>query len=144
MLTPAPHETILFEKAGYGLGSFIGQTDGVTYYGHTGFTPGYITYLQYIPEYGIAIAMQVNDDSSHSNFSLKEYFNTIKEIVLNHTYPVSGKRSDRAVNRRGRFCNIKAAMGVFASDKECFKIIITEIFVRDEEYSMVYQSRDDS
>lgn len=92
MLTPAPHETILFEKAGYGLGSFIGQTDGVTYYGHTGFTPGYITYLQYIPEYGIAIAMQVNDDSSHSNFSLKEYFNTIKEIVLNHTYPVSGKK----------------------------------------------------
>lgn len=92
MLTPAPHETTLFEKSGYGLGSFVGETDGVAYYGHTGFAPGYITYLQYIPEYKIALAMQVNDDSSHSNFSLKEYFNTIKEVVLNHNYPVSGKK----------------------------------------------------
>jgi D-alanyl-D-alanine carboxypeptidase len=91
MLTPAPHETTLFEKAGYGLGSFVGETDGVTYYGHTGFVPGYITCLQYIPEYNIALAFQVNDDSSHSSFLLKEYFNTIKKVVLNHNYPVSGK-----------------------------------------------------
>jgi D-alanyl-D-alanine carboxypeptidase len=91
MLTPAPYETTLFEGAGYGLGSFIAETDGVKYYGHTGFCPGYITYVQYLPDYNIALALQVNDDSSHDNFSLKEYFNTIKQVVLNHNYPTSGK-----------------------------------------------------
>jgi D-alanyl-D-alanine carboxypeptidase len=91
MLTPAPYVTTLFEGAGYGLGSFIAETDGVTYYGHTGFSPGYITYVQYLPGYNIALALQVNDDSSHDNFSLKEYFNTIKQVVLNHNYPTSGK-----------------------------------------------------
>jgi D-alanyl-D-alanine carboxypeptidase len=85
MLTPAPYETTLFEDAGYGLGSFIAETDGVTWYGHTGFSPGYITYLQYLPDNKIALAFQVNDDSSHDNFSLKEYFNTIKKIVLSHS-----------------------------------------------------------
>jgi len=92
MLTPAPYETTLFEDAGYGLGSFIAETDGVAWYGHTGFSPGYITYLQYLPDYDIALALQVNDDSSHDNFSLKKYFNTIKKVVLNHDYPASGKR----------------------------------------------------
>ncbi len=91
MLTPAPYKTTLFEDARYGLGSFIAETDGVTYYGHTGFSPGYITYVQYLPNYNIALALQVNDDSSHDNFSLKEYFNTIKRIVLNHSYPTSGE-----------------------------------------------------
>ncbi|MDZ7634908.1 MAG: serine hydrolase domain-containing protein [Bacteroidales bacterium] len=91
MLTPAPHETTLFEDARYGLGSFIAETDGVTWYGHTGFCPGYITYVQYLPDYKIAMALQVNDDSSHDNFSLKEYFNTIKKVVLTHGYPTYGK-----------------------------------------------------
>ncbi len=91
MLTPAPYKTTLFEDAGYGLGSFIAETDGVTWYGHTGFSPGYITYLQYLPDYDIALALQVNDDSSHENFSLKEYFNTVKKLVLNHSLPVNVK-----------------------------------------------------
>lgn len=89
MLTPAPYETPLFENARYGLGSFIGETEGVRYYGHTGFVPGYITYLQYLPDYKIALALQVNNDSSHNNFSLKEYFNTIKKVVINLQYPSS-------------------------------------------------------
>lgn len=92
MLTPAPYKTTLFEDAGYGLGSFIAETDGVKYYSHTGFSPGYITYLQYLPDYQIALALQVNDDSSHDNFSLKEYFNTIKQVVLNHNSPTSGSK----------------------------------------------------
>jgi len=92
MLTPAPYKTTLFEDAGYGLGSFIAETNGVRYYGHTGFSPGYITYVQYLPGYNIALALQVNDDSSHENFSLKEYFNTIKQVVLNHNSPISGSK----------------------------------------------------
>lgn len=83
MLTPAPYKTSLFEDARYGLGSFIAETEGIPYYGHTGFAPGYITYVQYLPDYDIAFALQVNDDSSHDDFSLKKYFNTIKKVVLN-------------------------------------------------------------
>ena len=84
MLTPAPFRTTLFEDAKYGLGSFIAVSEGVTYYGHTGFMPGYITFVQYLPGYNIAIAFQVNDDSSHDNFSLKAYFNTIRKVVSDH------------------------------------------------------------
>ena len=84
MLTPAPFRTTLFEDAKYGLGSFIAESDGITYYGHTGFMPGYITFVQYLPGYNIAIAFQVNDDSSHDNFSLKAYFNTIRKVVTDH------------------------------------------------------------
>lgn len=91
MLTPVPYETTLFEDAGYGLGCFIAETDMLTYYGHTGFAPGYITYVQYLPDYNIAFALQVNDDSSHDNFSLKKYFNTIRKVVLDHNFPASVK-----------------------------------------------------
>ncbi len=82
MLTPAPFKTGLFENAGYGLGSFVGKTDSVIYYGHTGFVPGYITYIQYIPKYRIAIAIQFNSDASHENFSMKSYFNDIKRTII--------------------------------------------------------------
>lgn len=82
MFTPAPFSTTLFENAKYGLGCFIGETNGITYYGHTGFAPGYITYMQYIPKYDIAFAIQFNDDSSHENFSMKTFFNTLKKVVL--------------------------------------------------------------
>ena len=82
MLTPVPFKTTLFENAKYGLGCFIGETNGITYYGHTGFAPGYITYVQYIPKYDIALAFQFNDDSTHLNYSMKNFFNTLKNNVI--------------------------------------------------------------
>lgn len=82
MFTPAPFNTSLFENAKYGLGCFIGETDGIRYYGHTGFVPGYLTYIQYIPSLDIAIAFQFNNDSSHENFSMKSYFNIIKNTLI--------------------------------------------------------------
>ena len=93
MVTPAPYQVTPFENTRYGLGSFIAETEGVRHYGHTGFSPGYITYVQYLPDYKIALALQVNDDSSHDDFSLKEYFNTIKKTVLSYIHTTSGNRS---------------------------------------------------
>lgn len=84
MLTPAPFATTLFENAGYGLGCFVGMTEGVTYYGHTGFFPGYITFVQYLPEYGISIAMQFNDDRSHNETYMKVFFNKLKSDILSN------------------------------------------------------------
>lgn len=82
MFVPAPFRTFLPENAKYGLGCFIGETNGILYYGHTGFMPGYITYLQYLPDYDIAIALQYNTDSFSQNFSMVRFFNAIKKDVL--------------------------------------------------------------
>jgi D-alanyl-D-alanine carboxypeptidase len=84
MLTPAPFKTNLFENARYGLGCIIGETDGVTYYGHTGFAPGYITIMQYIPAYELSIAMQMNTDSPKDNYNIKQFFNRLKNTVIDN------------------------------------------------------------
>jgi D-alanyl-D-alanine carboxypeptidase len=84
MFTPAPFPTILPEKAGYGLACFIGKTNGVPYYGHSGFVPGYLTFVQYLPDSGIAIALQVNSDSPHRSLSTTALFNSIKNDVLKY------------------------------------------------------------
>ncbi len=50
-------------KTGYGFGTEIwGNQDGEIWYGHSGFMPGYMTVVQYLPEIKAAIAMQVNAD----------------------------------------------------------------------------------
>jgi D-alanyl-D-alanine carboxypeptidase len=82
MLTPTPFSTPLFESAKYGLGCFIGETNGITYYGHTGFVPGYITFVQYLPQFDIAFACQFNKDNSHDNISMKTFFNSLKNVVI--------------------------------------------------------------
>jgi hypothetical protein len=84
MLTPAPFATPIFEKGNYGLGCFIVETNGITYYGHTGFAPGYITFVQYLPQLDIAFACQFNEDSSHENLSMKRFFNTLKKVVVDN------------------------------------------------------------
>ena len=82
MITAVPFKTGLFEDAGYGLGCFVGSTNGTSYYGHTGFVPGYITFVQYIPEFGVSLAMQFTSDASHTDVYMKQFFNTLKETIL--------------------------------------------------------------
>lgn len=80
MVTPVPFNTTLAEGAGYGLGCFIGGHDDVRYFGHTGFVPGYITILQYLPGNGMALAMQMNSDSLHGAEATR-VFNVLKETL---------------------------------------------------------------
>ena len=91
MLTPAPFPTPLSEKAGYGLGTFIGENSGIAYYGHTGFVPGFVTILQYVPRCGLALALQVNTDDLRGDDSLLRLFNDLKHIALEQE---PGGRSD--------------------------------------------------
>lgn len=84
MLTPAPFPTTLSEKAGYGLGTFIGENNGIAYYGHTGFVPGFVTILQYVPRNRLALALQVNSDDLRGEDSLLRLFNDLKNIALEH------------------------------------------------------------
>jgi D-alanyl-D-alanine carboxypeptidase len=81
METPAPYKTTLVENAGYGLGCFVGNNNGHRYFGHTGFVPGYITILHYLPDEGIAIAMQINSDKLHGK-AATDLFNVLKSKIL--------------------------------------------------------------
>ncbi|HAC06271.1 MAG TPA: hypothetical protein DCF71_10470 [Gemmatimonadetes bacterium] len=54
--TPAP----LGPEASYGLGVVMMQLPAGTAWGHSGFMPGYRTEAYYFPDYGFALALQVN------------------------------------------------------------------------------------
>ncbi len=63
---------------GYGLGVSIVNTRFGIAYRHGGFFPGYNSLLAYYPEFGIAVAMQINADKT----DLEEHFDAIVEIVV--------------------------------------------------------------
>lgn len=63
---------------GYGLGVSIAKTKYGTTYRHGGFFPGYNSILAYFPDREIAIAMQINSDSS----KIEEHFGAIVEIII--------------------------------------------------------------
>lgn len=83
MFTPVKFPTGLYEDASYGLGTFIGQTDSILYYGHTGFFPGYTSAVEYIPSLDIAIAMQSNTDHFPKGKHKVGYLNLLKALVVN-------------------------------------------------------------
>lgn len=49
----------------YGLGIFVTKRPGLgTYYSHSGYYPGFVTAVAYFKQSGIAVALQVNQDSA--------------------------------------------------------------------------------
>jgi len=90
MLTPVPFPTGLAENSSYGLGCIIGKTDGTAWYGHTGFVPGYITIMQYIPSYDLSLAMQINTDALHGE-AAQQLFNDLKRITCS-IFPDQSKK----------------------------------------------------
>lgn len=63
---------------GYGLGVSIVKTKYGTTFRHGGFFPGYNSMLAYFPDHGIAVAMQINTDSS----KIEEHFEAIVKIII--------------------------------------------------------------
>ena len=47
-------------------------------YGHGGFFPGYNSQMMYFPEYGVAVALQINADQTR----IAEHTETLAAIVL--------------------------------------------------------------
>jgi D-alanyl-D-alanine carboxypeptidase len=76
----------------YGLGVQIRHTDfGVTY-GHGGWFPGYLSEMEYFPEYHVAIAMQINtDDFAKTKGIPHRYIVELARTIL----PEIGKRSEQ-------------------------------------------------
>lgn len=51
-------------ERGYGLGTFVWQTDLGKFLGHAGIMPGHLTQVEYSEKYGFSIAFQTNTDES--------------------------------------------------------------------------------
>jgi D-alanyl-D-alanine carboxypeptidase len=64
---------------GYGLGVSIAHTEFGVAYRHGGFFPGYNSLLAYFPDFGIAVAMQINTDRSR----IEDHFDAVVEIIVN-------------------------------------------------------------
>jgi D-alanyl-D-alanine carboxypeptidase len=47
----------------YGLGVAISENPFGRAYGHSGFFPGYLSFMRYFPDRGIAVALQINTDA---------------------------------------------------------------------------------
>ena len=60
--TPSPFQTSIPGCDGYGYATIIWNLAGQPVYGHTGFVPGYLTIMLYIPGKDVAMALQVNTD----------------------------------------------------------------------------------
>ncbi len=74
-------KTSLADNAAYGFAAFIWNENNQLSYGHTGFFPGYVTIVEYIPVLDISIAMQWNTDQKNPEKSLHQYLNDIKKIL---------------------------------------------------------------
>ena len=65
IVEPPPHLTEREKESGnyYGLAVFVQQQPwGVTTWGHGGYFPGYRSEMQYLPEHGFSIAVQINTE----------------------------------------------------------------------------------
>ena len=82
MRNPGKQKTSLGENIGYGFAAFVWNENNQISYGHTGFFPGYVTILEYIPELDIRSGMQWNTDKKNPEKSLHQYLNDIKKLLI--------------------------------------------------------------
>jgi D-alanyl-D-alanine carboxypeptidase len=73
---------------GYGLGLEVYQTtDGVTY-GHRGIMPGYLSIMEYVPQYKFSAALQINCDQFSGKLINKktrnDYLTALKPIIIKY------------------------------------------------------------
>ncbi len=67
----------------YGLGVQVRRSEWGTSYGHGGWFPGYLSEMEYFPEYGVSIAIQVNTDASRRlKKGLRAYIADFARIVI--------------------------------------------------------------
>lgn len=86
MLTPAPFPTDLPGGARYGRGVILWQTPLGAAWGHSGFAPGYNSIMEYYPDLGLAVAMQVNTDTAARKLGrpLHEIVVELAQLIRDH------------------------------------------------------------
>jgi len=80
MIDAAGEKSRMNPSSCYGLGVIVGKTGSYQWYGHTGFAPGYVTVMEYIPGYEISMALQVNTDKLRKE--REACFDKLKEVIL--------------------------------------------------------------
>lgn len=66
MIVPADFRTGKPGTQGYGLGTFVWQTELGEFVGHAGMMPGYLTQIEFCREHGFSLAFQMNTDQGSS------------------------------------------------------------------------------
>jgi D-alanyl-D-alanine carboxypeptidase len=67
----------------YGLGVQIRESPWGTSYGHGGWFPGYLSEMEYYPDYKVAIAVQFNTDAARTiKKGLRAYIGEVAKIIL--------------------------------------------------------------
>ena len=86
MLKPLDYSSGKPGKSGYGLGVQVWESPYGPLYGHSGIFPGYQTYMVYLPQYDLALSMQINSDRSRlpKAKDLYNYFTGFYPILVNH------------------------------------------------------------
>ncbi|NRB52394.1 MAG: beta-lactamase family protein [Saprospiraceae bacterium] len=69
LLSPVNFRSGQAAETGYGLGTFVWSNPTGKSFGHAGIMPGYFTHVEYMPDGGYAIALQVNTDQSGAQAS---------------------------------------------------------------------------
>ena len=81
--TPGDQPAKLADQGQYGMGAIIWTKDTPLKIGHSGFMPGYISIMQYIPEYDLALAIQINTDESPKGESLHALLDRMLKLAVN-------------------------------------------------------------
>ncbi len=82
MFSPVSRQSGQEDTSGYGLGTEIFETRYGRAYGHTGFMPGFQTFMAYFPDYNTSIAFQINIDPYSSRLKASaSTFELIDEIL---------------------------------------------------------------
>lgn len=83
MYSPVNRQTGVPNPAtGYGLGAEVFATSYGVAYGHSGFMPGFLSLMAYLPDYNMAVALQVNTDPYSSKVKQRiSVFNLLEEVL---------------------------------------------------------------
>ncbi|MHC1702615.1 MAG: serine hydrolase domain-containing protein [Tenuifilaceae bacterium] len=84
MVTPSRFQTDLTDNAKYGYGTIIWKNGFKDYYGHQGFFPGYRSIVEYSPDYGFSIALQINKDNPATNLTLNQMLQPFIELIVSN------------------------------------------------------------
>lgn len=68
-------------KMGYGLGSFVWQSELGPFYGHAGIMPGYLTQVEHSAKHKLTIAIQTNSDEGLGR-NLHKHIQTVAKILI--------------------------------------------------------------
>jgi D-alanyl-D-alanine carboxypeptidase len=83
MIKPVDFRTGKPAKQGYGLGTFVWQTELGEFVGHAGMMPGYLTQIEFSRSHGFSVAYQINTDQGSSRSNHRHVVNFAKIVTEN-------------------------------------------------------------